>query len=80
MYQFLDARPGWTPRPPIDFKVEGMKGLKLTDAMDLCFGGLDGHDDPIFVYDDVGDSITCRMDVRGFCDSRSHRCLIPSFN
>jgi len=71
---------GWIPLPPIDFKDKGKEGIKLTDAMNLRFDGPDGRDDPMFEDGDIGNSVTCRICVRGFCGSNLCFFSAPSFD
>ena len=62
---------GWTPLPSIHFKVKGMEGVKLTDAMGQSsgFSELDDRDDLMFTGGGVGNSVSCRINVCGFRDS-----------
>lgn len=76
-YQCKSSQKGWTPLPSIDFKVKGVEGIKLTDAMNLCFDGPDDRDEKMFTDDRVGNSVLCRIDVRGFSDNNS-RCHYTS--
>lgn len=39
-------------------------GIKLTDAENMAYLGLHGRDDEVLIYQGVGSSITCRLDVR----------------
>lgn len=50
---------GWTQQTPINFG-----GVKLADAADpgYCFHG---HDEMVLDYDDVGSTISGRLNVRG---------------
>ena len=82
-YRRKTPQKGWAPLPQIDFKVQDKEGIKLTDAVDLHFNGLDGRDDPMFTHESIGNFVQlCLMNVRGFCDGisvaiQSH-CLISS--
>jgi len=49
----------WEKVPPIEFE-----GIKLTDAADPVYFGLQNHDDGVLGYKGVGSSITCRVNVR----------------
>ena len=69
----------WVPFPPIDFKVKGKKGMKLTDAMNLHFDGPDGRDDPMFTQEGIGNSILFRVQVRGFYGGNSVVTQSPCF-
>ena len=62
---------GWTALPSIYFKVKGMEGVKLTDAMGQSsgFSELDDRDDLMFTGGGVGNSVSCRINVCGFRDS-----------
>lgn len=71
-YQCDVAQNGWTCLKTIYFKVEGVEGIKLTEAMKLRFSGLEGRDDPMFMNNRVGTSVSCRISVRGFYDSNFH--------
>ena len=44
--------------------MKGREGIRLTDAMDPYFGGLDDRDDLMFAGDTVGTSVSCRNHVR----------------
>ena len=73
-YQLQVLQKGWTPLPSIHFKVKGMEGVKLTDAMcqSSGFSELDDRDDPMFTGGGVGNSVSCRINVCGFRDSYFH--------
>jgi len=61
---------GWAPLETIDFKMNGVEGMRLTDAMDRYVGGLDGRDEPMFQSGGgVGNSVSCRIHVGGLDDS-----------
>lgn len=68
-YTYDVAQTGWTPLEAIDFKVKGVKGMRLTDAMNLRFDGPDERDELMFQSGGVGTSISCRIHVCGFDDS-----------
>lgn len=57
---------GWTPLEAIDFKVKGVKGMRLIDAVNLRFNGPDERDEPMFQRGGTGTSVSCRIHVRGF--------------
>jgi len=42
--------------------------MNLTDALDIRFDGPDNRDDPMFVRGLIGNSVSCRIAVREFCD------------
>ena len=44
---------------PIEFG-----GIRLTDAANMAYPGLQGSDDEVFNYDGVGSAIVCRLAVR----------------
>ena len=67
-YHCKTQQKGWTPLPSIDFRVQGRDGMNLTDALNVRFDGPDGRDDLMFTHDSIGNSVSCRMEVRGFCD------------
>ena len=67
-YQCTTRGQHWDPLPSINFKVQDMEGINLTDAMNLRFNGLDNCDDPVFTHDCIGGSISCRISVCGLCD------------
>jgi len=69
LYESESLQKNWTPLPPIEFKVKGVEGMNLVDAMNLRFDGPDDRDDPMFTDDSIGNSVSCRIDVRGFCHS-----------
>ena len=73
----------WVPLPAIHFRVKGKEGIKLIDAINLCFGGLDGRDDLMFTQGGIGNSVSCRLYVCGFRGgdyivAQSPTCLISS--
>ena len=70
-YKPENVQKGWTALPSIYFKVKGMGGVKLTDAMGQSsgFSDLDDRDDPMFTSGGVGSSVSCRINVCGFHDS-----------
>ena len=78
LYNRDNPRGGWAPLHSIDFAVDGQEGIKLTDAMNLRFNGPDGRDHPMFTHESIGNSVSCRMEVRGISDSDLHRCSILS--
>ena len=63
---------GWIPLPSVAFDVNGVEGIKLTDAMKPRFNGPDGRDELMFTDGHVGNSVSCRIQVRGFYDSNFH--------
>jgi hypothetical protein len=64
-YQCENAQKGWGPLPSIDFTVLGQEGINLTDAINRNFSNLEGRDDPMFEGESTGNSVSCRIDVRG---------------
>jgi len=79
-YESENLQKDWTPLPPIEFKVNGVEGMSLTDAMNRHFDGLDGRDDPMFTDESIRNSVSCRIDVRGFCDNIFCHRSTPSFD
>ena len=71
-YKCGNVQKGWVTLPPISFKVGGVEGIKLTDAMNLRFNGPDDRDELMFTGGSVGKSISCRIQVRGFNDDDFH--------
>jgi len=67
-YRCKTQQKGWERHPSIEFRVQGTKGMELTDALNLRFNGPDGRDDLMFTHDSIGNSVSCRIAVRGFCD------------
>lgn len=57
---------GWIPLEAIDFKVKGVKGMRLVDAVNLRFNGPDERDELMFQSGGTGTSVSCRIHVRGF--------------
>lgn len=55
---------------PVDFTVAGDPGIRLTDALNPHFSGLDGRDEPMFQYPSAGSSVSCRLNACHF-----HRVL-----
>jgi len=45
--------------------------MQLTDALNIHFPGPDDRDDLMFTHDSIGNSVSCRIIVRGFCDRTS---------
>ena len=79
LYNRDNPRGGWVPKfHSIDFTVYGREGIKLTDAMNLCFDGPDGRYHPMFTHESIGTSVSCRIEVRGISDSDLHRYSILS--
>ena len=64
-YQYKNPPKGWDPLPPIDFTVLGQEGINLTDAINQNFSNLEGRDDSMFEGESTGNSVSCRIDVRG---------------
>jgi len=78
-YQPLNSQRDWARLPPIYFLVKSIEGIKLADALNIRFDGLDGGDDPVFLFADIsiGTSITCRIEVCDLGDSHFHRYSTP---
>ena len=59
----------WKRLPPIEFAVssEGinLEGINLDDALNMHFNSLNGRDDAMFTDENIGNSVSCRMKVRG---------------
>lgn len=72
LYEPWVAQKGWIPLDPITFNVKNVEGIKLTDAMNLRFDGPEGRDELMFTGDRVGNSVSCRIEVRGFCSINLH--------
>ena len=51
--------------PPIEFRMDGMPGIRLFDALSIPFNGLDDCDDLMFADGGIGISFLCRIDVCG---------------
>jgi len=67
-----ETQNGWNPLPSIDFKVRGKEGMNLTDAANIAeFDGPDYRDDLMFTHGGIGNSISCRIEVREFSDGTS---------
>lgn len=80
-YSCKAAQKDWETLPSIDFKVQGKEGIRLTDAMNTRFGGLEDRDLPMFEGEGTGNTVSCRLNVRGryrvgFC-CRSTRSRSP---
>jgi len=67
-YKSPNTQNSWRPLPSIDFKVlEGerkLEGINLEDALNQYYSYLDGRDDFMFGDENIGNSISCRMEVR----------------
>ena len=77
-YQCGYKQQSWEPLPSIDFMVEGMEGIRLTDATNLRFCHLYGRDDLMFQRT-AGNSISCRIEVRGHSKSTWLPLLLNHF-
>ena len=71
-YQPLNTQRDWARLPPIYFLVKSREGIKLADALERRFDGLDGRDDPVFADPSIGSSFVCRIDVCDPGDSNFH--------
>ena len=71
LYRCKTQQKGWAPLPSIEFRVQGEEGMSLTDALNIRFDGPDGRDDLMFTHDNIGNSVSCRIAVRGFCGHTS---------
>ena len=80
-YKCGNEQRDWESLASIDFRVLGVEGIRLTDAMNLRFSDLDGRDDPMFEDETIGNSVSCRIGVRGHLEVyiRFCCCSIPSF-
>ena len=65
LYKCGNEQNGWQRLASIDFTVVGVEGIRLTDATNLHFSYLDGRDDPMFEDEIIGNSVSCRIEVRG---------------
>ena len=66
-FQYRCANPQgpWTQLPSIDFSVNHIEGIRLTDAMNLYFDGPDNRDDLMFTSESVKNTVSCRIHVGG---------------
>ena len=53
----------WAKLPDIVFKVGGVHGIRLTEAMDAYFAGPDDRDQLMFTNGNFGSSVSCRITV-----------------
>ena len=63
VYVSKNPQKEWIRLPDIDFRVGGVEGIRLTDAKDTYFDGPDDRDDLVFTGGDVGNSVSCRINV-----------------
>ena len=75
-YRCVNPQGPWTQLPSIDFSVNRIEGIRLTDAMNLYFDGPDNRDDLMFTSESVKNTVSCRIHVGGpwsagldFCSS-----------
>ena len=73
-YQYGNEQKDWKPLPPITFTALGKEGIRLTDAKNQIFSGLDGRDNPMFEDETTGISVSCRIQVREHHYVDLHRC------
>ena len=71
-YRCGNTQGPWNQLPPIDFLVNGVEGIRLTDAMDTYFNGPDNRDDLMFTSESVGNTVSCRIHVGGPCSGGLH--------
>jgi len=69
VYQPPNVQKDWRPLPSVGFTIleEGrrLEGINLEDALNQRYSHLDGRDDPMFEDESIGNSVACRMKVRG---------------
>ena len=70
----------WTKLPDIVFRVGGVDGMKLTDAVNAYFNGPDGRDEFMFTNESIGSSFSCRIIVCSPCDYDFHSYSNSSFS
>jgi hypothetical protein len=58
-YKSSNGQEDWEGFPSIEFG-----GIRLTDALNLTYPGLQGSEDAVLNYPGVGSSISCRINVR----------------
>ena len=75
-YRCGNEQKDWKPLPTIDFTVRGKEGICLTDAANLHFSDLDGRDDLMFRDTGIGNSVSCRIEVRGHFPIGFRCCLV----
>ena len=61
----------WVKLPDIVFKVGGVDGIRLTEAMNIYFNGPDDRDELMFADGNFGSSFSCRIRV---CAPRDSFC------
>ena len=58
----------WQRLPSIEFTLHGegvnLEGINLDNALNKDFRGLNGRDDAVFTDGSIGNSVSCRLEVR----------------
>ena len=67
VYECGSTQKNWTKLPDITFRVGGVDGIKLSDAMNPYFNGPDARDEPMFLNGNIGISVSCRLTVCAPC-------------
>jgi len=63
----------WQKLPDIVFKVGGVDGIRLTEAMNLYFNGPDDRDQLMFTDGKFGSSFSCRIRFEEYPASKEAR-------
>lgn len=76
-YQTARQQAGFTGHATIEFIVNGERGIRLSDALEKNFGGLEGRDDRS-LFDDSRVQIILRLLVRHMFDVHRRILILPS--